>query len=71
MLENEQQSFRNGDPDERLTIHEARKMLGISESTWRRGVKSGRYPCPQKVSVRGVRWVKSEVELCRDSLPRS
>lgn len=67
MLPNEQKIFIDNDPF--LTIHQARNMVNVSESTWRRGVKSGLYPKPAKVSARSVRWRKSDIELCRENFP--
>jgi predicted DNA-binding transcriptional regulator AlpA len=31
-------------------------ILPVSDSTWRRGVKEGRYPAPVKLGARAVAW---------------
>lgn len=52
-----------------LTEKEARAVLGgISTSTFVRGVRSGRYPKPVRISERVVRWRREDISACIDRL---
>jgi prophage regulatory protein len=43
-------------PDKLLTIEQVLTLIPISISTWRRGVKSGRFPRGVRLSIRSVFW---------------
>jgi prophage regulatory protein len=41
-------------PDKLLTVEQVLKLIPISISTWRRGVRSGRFPPGVRLSARSV-----------------
>ena len=44
-----------------LKASEAARILGISESSWWKGVKDGCFPAPIKLGKRMTRWRSSDV----------
>ena len=52
-------------PEEGLVrLPQVLSVIPVSRSTWLRGVESGRYPRPRKISVRAVAWDVNELREC-------
>ena len=51
-----------------LRLPEVLKLVPVSRSTWYRGVDSGIYPKPVKISKRAVAWRASDVAAALESL---
>jgi hypothetical protein len=45
--------------------------IPVSASTWWKGVKTGRYPAPLRISTNRVAWIESEVDAVLLSFPRA
>ncbi|AME24195.1 hypothetical protein AXG89_10385 [Burkholderia sp. PAMC 26561] len=43
-------------PDKLLTVEQVLSFIPVSASTWRRGVKSGRFPAGVHLSPKSVFW---------------
>jgi predicted DNA-binding transcriptional regulator AlpA len=48
--------LENLPPDKLLTVEQVLSLIPLSISTWRRGVKSGRFQPGVRLSVRSVFW---------------
>lgn len=53
-----------GKIDKYVELNEILENLPISKSTWRRGVKSGRYPKPYQISPGRKAWKLDELQAC-------
>ena len=42
----------------------------VSRSTWYNGIKSGRYPAPIKIGLRGCAWRESDINALIDECAR-
>ncbi len=51
-----------------LRLPQVLEIIPVSRSTWYRGIKSGRYPKPVKLSVRAVGWKIEAVKNCAAEL---
>lgn len=47
-----------------VRLDEALKIIPVSKSTWYRGIKTGIYPAPVKLSHRAAAWKMSELQAC-------
>jgi predicted DNA-binding transcriptional regulator AlpA len=52
-----------------LTISEVVPLVGLSESSIRRGWYDGTFPKPRRFGRRGNRWLRSELEAWLDNRP--
>ncbi|MCF0075206.1 AlpA family phage regulatory protein [Dyadobacter sp. CY261] len=48
-----------------LRLEQILKLIPVSESTWWRGCKSGRFPKPYKLSQRITAWKISDIVECQ------
>ena len=51
-----------------LRLPEVLKVIPVSRSTWYRGVKSGIYPEPLRISTRSSAWRINEIQDCINRL---
>jgi predicted DNA-binding transcriptional regulator AlpA len=49
------------DPRAALRLKQVLKIYPVSEGTWRRGVREGRYPRPIKIAARAVAWRAADI----------
>lgn len=56
-------------PEQLLRVPQVLARLGISKSTWWRGIQEGRYPSGLRISKRAVGWPVSQIDQLIDSMP--
>tara|TARA_Y100000022_G_scaffold139800_1_gene121703 strand:- start:196 stop:396 length:201 start_codon:yes stop_codon:yes gene_type:complete len=54
--------------DKLFKLEEVLQYVPVSRSTWLRGVKSGLYPKPVKVSVKLIFWRATDIEKLLNGL---
>ena len=57
--------------EEYVDLDEIVEKLTISKSTWRRGVKSGKYPRPYQISPGRKAWKLDELRNCTNNFPHA
>lgn len=51
-----------------LRLPQVLEIIPVSRSTWYRGIKSGIYPEPHRISTRSSAWRIHEIQDCLDRL---
>lgn len=51
-----------------VRLNQILRMIPVSKSTWYRGIKSGIYPKPVRISTRASAWKMEEIIRCLESL---
>ena len=61
-------SGRTGHIETLMRLHHVLSIIPVSRSTWYRGMNSGIYPKPVKLSDNIVAWRSSEIALVVESM---
>lgn len=51
-----------------IRLSEVLQVFPVGESTWRKGVRKGKYPAPYKLTQRSVAWRVSDIRKLIDSV---
>ena len=60
--------FNETQPRSLLRLTQVLERIPVSRSTWLAGVKTGRFPKPQRMGNRCTMWLSTDIERLIDSL---